>query len=157
MEQKRFLLPFTCNVDVKALHSVLQLAKIHNATLVALALVPLAEQQQPEDVRLEYIQQAQDFLTVVNTQATIHSVRIEEYELYTYDVLESIGCYTQKLHCQQILLSYEGEKVHFLQPQEAQQLRIGSIHPLHVLYTEPRKREKKGFLHALMTQISVGV
>ena len=157
MEQKRFLLPFTCNVDVKALHPMLQLAKIHNATLVALALIPLAEKQRPEEIRLEYIQQVQDFLAVVNIQATIHSVGIEEYKLYTYDVLESIGCYTQRLHCQQILLSYEGEKVHFLQPQEAQQLRVGSIYPLHVLYTESKKREKKGFLHTLMTQMSVGV
>ena len=154
MEQKRFLLPFTYDVDVKALHSVLQLAKIHNATLVALALIPLVEQQRPEDVRLEYIQQAQDFLAVLHTQADIHAVCIEEYELYTHDVLESIGCYTQRLHCQQILLSYTGEKAHFLQPQEAQQLRIGSIHPLHVLYTEPKQGEKKGFLHALMTQVA---
>ncbi len=154
MEQKRFLLPFTCDVDVKALHHVLQLAKIHNATLVGLALVPLTEQQRPENVRLEYVQQAQDFLAVLHTHAAIHSVRIEAYEIYTHDVLESIDCYTQRLHCQQVLLSYKGEKVHFLQPQEAQQLRVGSIHPLHVLHTEPRLREKKGFLHALMTQVA---
>ena len=154
MEQKRFLLPFTNDVDVKALHSVLQLAKIHNATLVALALIPLAEQQRPEDVRLEYIQQAQDFLAVLHTQADIHAVRVEEYELYTYDVLESIGCYTQRLHCQRVLLSYEGEKAHFLQSNEAQQLRVGSTHPLHILYTEPKQREKKGLLHALMTQVA---
>ncbi len=157
MEQKRFLLPFTNDVDVKALHSVLQLAKIHNATLVALALVPLSAQQRPEDVRLEYIQQVQDFLAVLQTQADIHSVRIEECELYTYDVLTSINCYTQHLHCQRVLLSYEGEKVHFLHPHEAQQLRLSSSSPLHIIYTEPKKQERRGLLHALATQMSVGV
>ncbi len=154
MEQKRFLLPFTNDIDVKALHSVLQLAKIHNATLVVLALIPLAEKQRPEEVRLEYIQQVQDFLAIVNTQAAIHSVRVEAYELYIYDVLETIGYYTQRLRCQRVLLSYEGEKAHFLQRHEAQQLRIRSSHPIHVLYTEPKQREKKGFLHTLMTQVA---
>ncbi len=153
MEQKRFLLPFTNDVDVKALHSVLQLAKIHNATLVALALVPLSAQQRPEDVRLEYIQQVQDFLAVLHTQADIHSVRIEEYELYSHDVLASISCYTQRLRCQRVLLSYEGEKVHFLQPHEAQQLRQENHSQLHVLYTEPKKQERMGFLHALASQM----
>jgi len=149
MEQKRFLLPFTCDVDVKALHHVLQLVKMHNATLVALALIPLAEQQRPDDVRLEHLQQVQDFLAVLHTQADIHAVHIEEYEIYTYDVPGSIGRYTQHLHCQRILLSYEGEKAHFLQHHEAQQLRVGSTQPLHVLYTEPRPRGKKSLLHAL--------
>ncbi len=154
MEQKRFLLPFTNDVDVKALHHVLQLAKIHNATLVALALIPLSKQQRPENIRLEYIQQAQDFLAVLHTQASIHSVRIEKYELYTYDVLESISRYTQSLHCQRILLSYEGEKAHFLHHHEAQQLRVKSSHPLQILYREPKQKEKKGLLHALMTQVA---
>ena len=154
MEQKRFLLPFTCDVDVKALHSVLQLAKIHNTTLVALALIPLSGQQRPEDVRLEHIQQVQDFLTILRTQADIHAVRVEEYDLYTHDVLESIRYYAQHLHCQRVLLSYEGEKAHFLQPHEAQQLRMRNIHPLHVLYTQPRKREKKGFLHTFASQVA---
>ena len=153
MEQKRFLLPFTNDVDVKALHSVLQLAKIHNATLVALALIPLAEQQRPEDVRLEYIQQAQDFLAVLHTQADIHAVRVEEYELFTHNVPESICRYTEHLHCQRVLLSYEGEKVHFLQHHEAQQLHVSCTYPLHVLDTEPKQREKKGLIHALMTQV----
>ena len=154
MEQKRFLLPFTNDVDVKALHSVLQLTQMHNATLIALALIPLAEQQRPEDVRLEQLQQAQDFLAALHTQADIHAVRVEAYELYTHDVLESICHYTQQLHCQRILLSYEGEKAHFLQRDEAQQLRVGSTHPLHVLYTESRQREKKGLLHTLMAQVA---
>ncbi len=157
MEQKRFLLPFTYDVNVQALHSVLQLAKIHNATLVTLTLIPLSEQQRPEDVRLEYIQQAQDFLEVLHTQADMHAVRVEEYEHYTHDVLESIYSYTQRLRCQRILLSYEGEKTHFLRANEALQLRLRNTYPLNILYTQPKQREKKGFLHALATQMSVGV
>ena len=154
MEQKRFLLPFTHDVDVKALHHVLQLAKIHNATLVALALIPLAQQQRSEDVRLEYIQQVQDFLGVLHTQADIHAVRVEGYELFAHDVCECIYRNAQHLHCERILLSYEGEKVHFLQQHEAQQLRMDTPHLLHVLYTEPKQKEKKGLLHTLMTQVA---
>ena len=154
MEQQRFLLPFTYDVDVQALHSVLQLAKIHNAKLVALALIPLAEQQRPENVRLESIQQIQDFLEVLHTQAEIHAVQIEAYELYTHNVLESIYDYTRRLHCQRILLSYEEEKAHFLRTDEAQQLRLRNTYPLHVLYTQSKKKKKRGFLHTLMTQVA---
>lgn len=154
MEQKRFLLPFTCDVNVKALHQVLQVARVHNATVVALALIPLAEQQQREDVRLEYIEQVQDFLAALFTQADIHSVRVEACELYTHNLLESINCYTQHLRCQRVLLSYEGEKVHFLHPHEAQQVRLSSSCPLQVLHTEQKKLERKGFLHALATQMA---
>ncbi|GAC1427002.1 MAG: hypothetical protein PVS3B3_05850 [Ktedonobacteraceae bacterium] len=154
MEQKRFLLPFTYDVDVKALHFVLQLAKIYNATLVALALIPLSEQQRPEDVRLEYLEQVQDFLAVLHTQAAIHSVKVEEHELYTHDVLESIHCYTQYLYCERVLLSYEGEKTHFLHAHEAQQLRVKHTLPLHILYTQHGKRERKDILHMLTTQLA---
>ena len=154
MEQKRLLLPFTCDVDVKALHSILQLAKIHNATLVALALIPLSAQQRPEEVRLESIEQVQDFLATLQTQADIHAVRVEAHELYTHDVLASICSYTHHLHCQQVLLSYEGERAHFLHAHEAQQLRLLNAHPLHVLYTQPKQRAKKGFLHTFVAQVA---
>lgn len=142
MQEKRFLLPFTHGVDVKALHSVLQLARTHHATIVALALIPLSGQQRPGNARLEHILQAKDFLVALSTQGNIHSVSIEEHELYTHNVLESIYHNAQQLHCQHILLSYEGKKACFLHTNEAQELRLRTSHSLYILCTEPKKRNR---------------
>ncbi|GAC1398386.1 MAG: hypothetical protein NVS4B12_00300 [Ktedonobacteraceae bacterium] len=140
MQEKRFLLPFTHGVDIKALHSILQLARAHQATIVALALIPLSGQQRPGNARLEHILQAKDFLVALSTQGNIHSVTIEEHELYTHTVLESICRNAQQLHCQHILLSYEGEKACFLRTHEAQELRLRTTCSLYILCTLPKKR-----------------
>ena len=154
MEEQRFLLPFTHGVDVKALRNVLQLARIHNATVVALALIPLAEQQRVEDARLERILQAKDFLATLQTQGEIHSVAVEEHERYTYDVVESIRSNAQQMHCQRILLAYEGEEVRFLHTNEAQELLTSKPYPLSILYTSPEKKIRKSLFRAVTTQLA---
>jgi len=154
MEEKRFLLPFTHGVDTKALHNVLQLARTHHATVVALALIPLAEQQRVEDARLEHIQQAKDFLATLQTQGEIHHVPVEEHERYTYDVLESIISIAQEMRCQRILLAYEGEEVRFLQPNEAQQLRIRKPYLLSILYTPAKKKTGRSLFRPAIPQLA---
>ncbi len=155
MEQNRYLLPFTCDVDIQAIRSALVLAKVHNAKLVALVLLPLSQQQSPDNVRLEHLQQAQDFLSVLETQAAIQAVPVELHTDYTYDISESISYYRKQLGCQRVLISYEGERAHFLQPHEALCLRETKTHPIHVLYAQPKPTKRKagrGFLAALATQ-----
>ena len=156
MEQNRYLLPFTCDVDTQAIRSALVLAKVHNATLVGLALHTLSKGQGPENIRLEYLQQAQDFLSVLETQAAIQSVPVELYTDATHDISASISYYTKNMRCQRVILSYAGEKAHFLREYEAQQLRQIKAHPIHVLYTHPtpKKTAGRGLLATLATQVA---
>ncbi len=156
MEQNRYLLPFTCDVDIQAIRSALVLAKVHNAKLVALALHPLPMSQGPETIRLEHLQQAQDFLSVLETQAAIQSVPVELYTDTTHDISATISYYTKSMRCQRVILSYEGEKTHLLHPYEAQYLRQIKAHPIHVLCTQPASKKKAGIslLATLATQVA---
>ena len=154
MEEKRFLLPFTHGVDTKALHNVLQLARTQDATVVALALIPLAEQQGVEDARLERVLQAKDFLATLQTQGEMHHVPVEEHERYTYDVLESIRSNAQQMRCQSILLAYEGEEARFLQADEAQQLRLSKPYPLSILYAPSKKKVGRSVFRTVMNQLA---
>ena len=154
MEKTRVLLPFTHGVNTKAIHNVLQLARTQNATVVALALIPLAERQRAEDARLERILQAKDFLAILQTQSEIHHVPVEEYERYTYNVLESIASNAQQMHCQRIMLAYEGQEACFLQKNEAQQLRLSKPHPLQILYTPTKMKKEKGIFRTVTAQLT---
>lgn len=154
MKETRFLLPFTYGVNTKALHNVLQLARTHNATVVALALIPLAERQRAEDARLERILQAKDFLAILQTQGEMHHVPVEEHERYTYNVFESITSNAQKMHCQRIILAYEGQEACFLQTNEAQQLCLSKPYPLQIIYTPTKRKNEKGIFRTLTAQLA---
>ncbi len=151
MQENRFLLPFTQGVDSKALHTVLQFSKATNASIVALALLPLSAQQRPEEVRLEHIQQARDFLELLTSQATMHNVSIEHHECFTHDVPVSIRNMVDQLHCRTILLCYEEEKVHFLRTCETEQLR--AYKQPSILYVPSQQKATKNIFHQLKTRL----
>ena len=98
---KRFLLPFTGGINSLALAYAVQLAEQYHATLVPLALIPQCDQQ---NVRLELIQQAQDFLEMTRRKASRRQVSLESSQLYTRNVLCSIEAFAREMHCEAVLL-----------------------------------------------------
>ncbi|MEO7021646.1 MAG: universal stress protein [Ktedonobacteraceae bacterium] len=97
----RLLLPFTEEIDPLALDYAVQIAKQHQATLVLLALIPVRSQR---NVRMELIQQAQDFLVLTNRKASRQGVPIEMTQLYTRDAVRSIEAFASEMHCEAVLL-----------------------------------------------------
>lgn len=104
----RLLLPFTEGISSLALGYAVQIAQQSRATLVPLALIPVRPKQH---VRLELIQQAQDFLVLITHKATRQGVPIEAAQLYTQDSVRSIEVFAREMHCEAVLLflSYAGE------------------------------------------------
>ncbi len=97
----RLLLPFTEEIDPLALDYAVQIAKQHQATLVLLALIPVRPHR---NVRLECIQQAQDFLVLTNRKASRQGVPIEMTQIYTRDAVRSIEAFASEMHCEAVLL-----------------------------------------------------
>ena len=141
MQEKRILLPFTGGVDSKALHSVLRFVSASDATLVALILIPLSIHQQPDEVRLECLQQATDLLELLKTYATLHNISLEFHKIFTYNVNESVTEALQQYQCEKALLFYEEEKLHFLHATEAKQLRI-SLQPAQIVLVQALTQKK---------------
>jgi hypothetical protein len=61
MMTTHFLLPFVHGVDTFAIEQAILLAKSHQAVLVPLVLIHVAEERRKKGVRLEYLQQSKDF------------------------------------------------------------------------------------------------
>ncbi len=104
MKTTRFLLPFVHGVDKFAIEQAILLTKSHSATLVPLVLFHVPEERRKKGVRLEYLQQAMDFLEIVKQKADRHSVQTEELEVYTSDVVHSINLVAGEMECDGILL-----------------------------------------------------
>lgn len=102
--ERRFLLPFTEQIDLEALREAARFARRHKAVLVSLALLPLSERQWVEGPRLEMIEQANDFLEAVRYQASEARVSMEPYTLETHDAVRSIQAFAQEMMCEKILL-----------------------------------------------------
>lgn len=117
----RLLLPFTHGINAHALTHALLFAKATQATLVVVALLPLPQQEGFKGPRLERIQQAKDFLEFMRTKAEIFHVRLEQYEVYTRDVVEQIMLSTQQLGCQGLLLVWCEREARFSLVDEAEQ------------------------------------
>jgi hypothetical protein len=92
-----------------------------NVTLVGLSLVVTPPRRQ---VRLEYIQQSQDFLEALRHKARRMQVACECYEAYTSNPLEHITTLTSKLACEELVLMSKGKHTLLLQPQETQSLLL---------------------------------
>lgn len=97
----RLLLPFSEGIHSLALDSALQVAKQCQAMLVPLALIPV---QPKRRVRLELIEQAQDFLVLIQRKASRQGVSIEPAQLYTPDCVRSIEAFAHEMHCEAVLL-----------------------------------------------------
>ena len=139
MRMIRLLLPFSHGVDARAIDHVLFFAKASHATLVALALIPAA-QPDGEDVRLERIQQARDFLETIATKAEAAQLNVERHECFTANILECIESYVQEANCEGIVMLSDAHKTYFLSEDEAQLLQQNSPCSLYRLSMIQKKK-----------------
>jgi len=144
MSGMRILLPFTHGVDAHALTHALLFVKATQATLVVVALIPLPQQEGVKGPRLERIQQAKDFLEFMHTKAEVFHVTLEQYEVYTRDVVEQIMLSVQQLGCQGLLLVWCERKARFSLVDEAEQLMQQTLpFALYIVRSTPEKGSMK--------------
>jgi hypothetical protein len=104
---RRWLLPFTQDLDLTVLEAALRLAEAGDATLIALSLIVT----QPErNARLERIQQSKDFLEALRYKALRMHIACERYEAYTSDPLAQITFQARDLACDGVLLASKGQQ-----------------------------------------------
>lgn len=82
MNEDRWLLPFTFGVNTSAITTAVLQAVACNTTLVAVSLVVMSNTRR--GVRLERLQQSQDFLEKVQQLAYHYQIPLERYEVLTY-------------------------------------------------------------------------
>jgi hypothetical protein len=134
----RLLLPFTTDINVLALNYALQMADQRHATLVPLALVPVAPHK---GARLERLQQAQDFLTMIHHKAQQRGVPIESSELYTVDPARSIEAFASEMDCQAVIIFLSNTTDILLGRPEIRSLLEHSACNLHIVLL-PEKRSR---------------
>ncbi|MBV9230910.1 MAG: hypothetical protein JOZ18_16490 [Chloroflexi bacterium] len=104
MKEQCWLLPFTHGVDVRAIETVVRTAEVRGAMLVPVALIAVPPGGRSKGARLEHIQQAKDFLEVVQHIAARHRVLVECHEVFTANVRRGITQLIQDLHCDGLVL-----------------------------------------------------
>lgn len=144
----RWLLPFTFGVDVQAFDAALGLAQRGSATLVALSLIAIPSGRRSRGVRLEYIQQSQDFLETVKYRAARFAIPVERHEVYTENVLESLETLPQELGCGGMILLSRGEQALLLNSQEMQHMLSTVPVPLVLMHLS-EQAHKNGLSRAL--------
>jgi hypothetical protein len=146
MVQKRLLLPFTWGIDEQAIDNVLRFAKASEVTLVALALIPVADQYNKENVRPERVQQARDFLEMIAARASFYTVAVEGQECFTSSILISTWKTLQKEECQGVLMITKEQEPCLLKPNEATQIQNTLNVNFYNLHIPARKKAKKKLL-----------
>jgi len=144
MGNARLLLPFTHGVQTHALEYAVQLAKSRNAALVPLSLIQVAKECGAKSARLEHIQQSKDFLEAVKHKAAKYGVQVEQVELFTSDVVESVNAFAQDEHCEGILLFVrEGDDV-LLDVHQIKRIvaKVASKH--HIIHLQSIKKQTPG-------------
>jgi hypothetical protein len=144
----QWLLPFTFGVDMQALDAALGLVQKGSATLVALSLITVPAGKRSRGVRLEHIQQSQDFLEAVKYRAARFDTPIERHEVYTENVLESLETLPHKLGCAGMILLSRGEQVLLLDSQEMQHMLSTVPVPLMLIYL-PGQTEQSWLSHIM--------
>ncbi|HEU5384006.1 MAG TPA: hypothetical protein VFV38_52090 [Ktedonobacteraceae bacterium] len=117
----RFLLPFTFDIEMDILEAVVRLAAERRATLIPLSLIPQPVGKR-RSVRLELLQQSQDFLEAVRVKAAHSSVPLAPVEVFTSDLVHSILASIDQCHCDGILLATRGNHGCFVSLEVMEQL-----------------------------------
>ena len=120
MNTRRWLLPFTHGVDMRAIDDVVRLAENAGAMLVAVSLVSIP--QGSAGARLEHIEQSKDFLEALQYKAARYGVPVERYEVFTANVVQSITLLTHQMQCEGIIVVTGGGKTLLLQDHEMKHL-----------------------------------
>lgn len=147
MKRTCLLLPFTDGVDMDVLEHAVLLAKGYDAILVPLALIHVPEGQKPRGARLEHIQQAKDFLEAVRQKAVKYAVPIELREVFTGNVVQSIGIVAQQAGCDGLLLFVRGRNSMLLSDSEIECIIKMDVCTFYIVHL-PAK-ENKGLSHVV--------
>ncbi len=119
---RRWFLPFTQNLDLRAIDAALCLADAGRATLIAVSLLATPCEQHARGVRLERLQQAKDFQEVVLAHALRLAVPLERYEEFPIDPIARLAAMTRELDCDGVILASRGAHSLFLDEQELRSL-----------------------------------
>lgn len=160
MQTKRWLLPCTHAVDVQAIDAALQAAEQCAATLVVLSLVaPFQERwekpgqdasfQNTQQLRLEQLQEAQDFLEAVRWKAHHYQVMVESHQVFTQDVPTSIAAQCKELGCQSIILMRQSTRQILLSAQSVKHLLLQPPAALLVLTLPTVTKQERRFPRVL--------
>src|SRR5260221_13115049 len=120
MKTPRWLLPFRQGVATAAIEYAVRLAESAGGTLVPVSLISAP----PKGARLEHIQQSKDFLEAVQHKAERFQVRVERYEVFTADVIQSLTTLVHERRCEGIVLVTGGEHSRLLRDEEVKHLLI---------------------------------
>lgn len=123
-KDRRWLLPFTTDVDIPAIAGVLRLADAANVTLVATSFLVTPDEQGAQHIRLELIQQSQDFLETVHYKARRLATPVECHEVTASDVLAGIEQQLRDLACESVIIASRGDQALLLHSTEIQQLLL---------------------------------
>ncbi|HEY0753968.1 MAG TPA: universal stress protein [Ktedonobacteraceae bacterium] len=136
MTTTRLLLPFTGNINSLALNYAVQLAEQRQATLVPLALVRVKALQ---PVRVDFIQQAQDFLELTRRKAERCGVPVEQARIYTGDVVLSIEALAGEMNCETVILCLSHRRELLLERGEIRELLERAACNAHVVLLLSRR------------------
>lgn len=152
MKTIRLLLPFTGNINTLALNYAIQFAEKRQATLVPLALIRVMP---GKAVRLEHIQQAQDFLEFVHYKAQQQGVPIEQARIYTSDAVRSIEAVAGEMNCAAVMLFLSDTGDVLLDLAELRSLMNQSACNAHLVLL-PARRAKRRLMHISLLKRSAG-
>lgn len=104
MKTTRLLLPFLHGVHLPAIEQALRMAISMDATLVALVLLHVPRGRRSKGVRLDDIDQCNDFLEAVKCKAARFGVPVEHLEVTTEDAVQTINMIAAEMECDGIVL-----------------------------------------------------
>ncbi|HLG65361.1 MAG TPA: universal stress protein [Ktedonosporobacter sp.] len=142
MKIRRVLLPFTDGINMEAMECAVQFASSCHATLIALAVIYLPEQQRSNGLRPEAVAQANDFLEAIQYKAKRATVPIERFEIVTYDVVRCINAFVQEMSCDGILLCSQQNASALLAFKMKQQLLEQAACPLYLIHLPPSNKTR---------------
>lgn len=146
-KRRRWLFPFTTGVDLPAIDSSLRLAEAGGATLVAVSFFVIPDGRRATNVRLELLQQSQDFLEAVRYKACRLALPVECHAVVANDILEGVTMHVHQMECESIVLASKGTHALFLQRHEMQQLLLNPPASLLLLRFFPdREPAQSGLL-----------
>ncbi|MBX5455429.1 MAG: universal stress protein [Thermogemmatispora sp.] len=151
---RRWLLPFSWEVDVEAIDAIMRLAALEGASLIALSLLPGATTRSPCKLRAEHWQQSQDFLEVVRWKRQRYRVKGEAYELLTNDVGQSIVSFAHEFACDRVLVIRRPHGDALLPASQVQRLVRERLVPLMLFYL-PEQSEGLSLIQRLCAWLRV--
>ncbi len=138
MKLARFLVPFTNGIQMNAVEQAIQFARNRNAVLVLISLICVSKERWLKGPRLENMQQSKNFLEAVQYRASQYGVSVEQLEVLTSNVGESIDLLSHKLECEAILLFMQNKSGVLLDTEEVKYVIEQTTHKLYIFRLDSR-------------------